>query len=158
MDTTVARRIGAVVVVAALALIVGCGEITERDMADSGNGTGGMAGSIDHGSGGAMEPSGIGGSGVGGSPVVNPGTGGSVHPGTGGASPASYLSCGAYNWIPSGGGECLRQVSVGRWQHGSKDGRGCYECNTPSRPAGAPECTLAGGELCVLSCDECTFQ
>lgn len=148
MNTMMASRGGMGIALAVLlGAAIGCGEVTTEDAPDAG-GTGGGAGSVDPGTGGT---------GVGGA-QVHLGTGG-AGAGTGGAPAPSYFACSVYNWIPAGSGQCSKEISVGRWIYGTKDGRQCHECDTPIRPAGVPECLFADtNEICVLSCDECAFQ
>jgi hypothetical protein len=87
------------------------------------------------------------------------GSGGAVGSTGGAGGSATYLPCIAYSWSPSDGGGCTKQTSPGVFLTGYKDGHKCGICGAPTRAGGTPECTFeATTELCVLSCDECTFQ
>ncbi len=123
----------------------------------SGGGAGGSAGA------GASQAGGRNGAGgavaaAGGSAGATGGTGGSGAGGAGGGGVA-YVSCDVYSWTPSTGGGCTKQITAGVFLTGYKDGHKCGVCGSPARSAGVPECYFPGTPaLCVLSCDECTFQ
>lgn len=131
------------------------------DAAASGGAGGGAAGMS--GSGGAAAAGGRSGAGgafnaAGGTAGALGSAGGAGGTGSGGAG-ASYLPCQVYSWSPNGGTSCVKQTSPGVFVNGYKDGHQCGICANPSRPAGVPDCQdPAGPGICVVSCDECTFQ
>jgi hypothetical protein len=158
----------------ALVALVGCDGSSESSGFDV-NPPGDMRGDVDAGgAGGSAGMSGAGGAagavgsvgghvGAGGSGAggATSGAGGSSTGSLGGAggSDASYVPCSVYSWSPANGGGCSKQSSPGVFLTGYKDGHRCGVCSSPARPSGVPECEWsASSAICVLSCDECTFQ
>lgn len=179
MDTTATMRGGRWLVTLALVALVGCDASGEMSGFANTGGSGDQRGDVDaNGAGGAAATSaggamgsagGVAGanaaggrSGAGGAISSAGGAqgsmGGAAGAGAGGA-PANYLPCDVYSWTPSDGGGCTKQVTAGVFLTGYKDGHKCGVCSAPARAAGVPECTWESTSVvCVLSCDECTFQ
>ncbi len=87
--------------------------------------------------------------------------GGAAGIGSGGAGGAAIedLPCPAYSWSPTSGSGCFKQPSPGVYTYGTKNGHPCSICSQPARPSGVPDCQDSGSSaICVLSCDECTFE
>lgn len=173
MDTTATMRGGSWLVALALVALAGCGSsvVPGEDPNMRGDIDAGAGGSIGATGAGGAPVTGSGGARVGGAGGVVAGTGGATAgmggmtgmggvTGAGGAADPQYLPCTpGYSWNPTAGRTCAVQTSPGVFPERFKDGHRCVTCNTPTRPAGVPDCTFGGGEdLCVLSCNECASQ
>jgi hypothetical protein len=129
---------------ALLLISVGCGSVTVESAGDSGAGGNikerpGSGGASDVGAGGSF------------------GTGGNV--GTGGSGPASYVTCDSLSWVPHSTLQCTKVTVTNVTVTLYKDGRNCWLCDIPARLSTYPDCSLRGmpNDLCVISCDECTY-
>lgn len=164
----------------ALAALSGCDASPDAmGFQDATGGAGDQRGDVDAGGAGGAGAGGASGSGggtaaagghngAGGAPAATGGSAGSLgsmggapgsSAGGAGGNSATYLPCTVYSWSPNGGTGCVQQTSPGVFLNGYKDGHQCIVCRNPTRPTGVPDCQdPAGPDICVISCDECTFQ